>query len=678
MKTSLGWRSRLGFLRFRNLIMEDNVTDISSIDGLEELWVETKGDSRICIAILDGSVNQSHTSLVSANLTRLETLVSGNANSGSAAQHGTHVASIIFGQHDGQIKGIAPQCSGLIVPVFNDSGNGSIAPCTQIDLARAIMQAVEHGAHIINISGGQLVSTGEPQPILADAIRTCTTNNILIVAAAGNDGCNCLHVPAASPSVLAVGAMNSQGLPHESSNWGSAYQIQGILAPGENILGAVPSDGVATNSGTSYATPIVSGVAALLMSIQIKQGLKPQPHNVRNAILNSAIGCDQQPAPDCSRILTGRLNIEGALSIIIKEGGTMSSNQKEEIQLETISNVTENEDNKTLHTQTSDTDVQASCEISNTATSEDHQQPIAEESVESQGKCSINQDSVNSSKVTASGTPCGEGGPGKRVFALGQPGYDFQKAARRDSIMQHMDPPGSPDDPNKLLAYLENNTWDASAIIWTLNLDATPIYAIQARAPIARETYERLREFLKDQTEGKIERISVGGEIYGNTRLLSGQVVPIIWPELRCMYSWKTDDLVRVVCGSAPQKNAKRQEKEAYTRICEAVTNFLERVYYELRNLGTTSREIAINYAATNALNVERIFENALKEDMQLDTIEVEKSPICRMDSECYDVKLTFFNPSKVFEQARRVYLFTVDVIDIPVMRGGVRSFYVR
>ena len=64
---------------------------------------------------------------------------------------------------------------------------------------------------------------------------------------------------------------------------------------------------------------------------------------------------------------------------------------------------------------------------------------------------------------------------------------------------------------------------------------------------------------------------------------------------------------------------------------------------------------------------------------MDLDTIEVERSPICRQYSDCWDVKLMFFNPSKVFEQARKVYRFTVDVSDVvPVMVGDVRSWFVR
>jgi hypothetical protein len=102
-------------------------------------------------------------------------------------------------------------------------------------------------------------------------------------------------------------------------------------------------------------------------------------------------------------------------------------------------------------------------------------------------------------------------------------------------------------------------------------------------------------------------------------------------------------------------------------------------VYEELRNLGATSQDRALNYAATNAFQVAAVFRDAIQATMTLDTIEVERSPICRPESDCWDVKLTFFNPSKVFEQARKSYRFTVDVSDVvPVMVGSVRSWFVR
>lgn len=148
-------------------------------------------------------------------------------------------------------------------------------------------------------------------------------------------------------------------------------------------------------------------------------------------------------------------------------------------------------------------------------------------------------------------------------------------------------------------------------------------------------------------------------------------------PELRGMYSWNTAALVKAVCGEPPSGNVSK--KDEYARRVQGGTNFLLRIYEELRNLGTTSQERAINYAATNTFQIGKVFEEAIKEGLDLDKIEVERSPICRPDSDCWDVKLTFFNPSKVFEQARKVYRFTEDVSDVvPVTVGPVRSWFVR
>src|ERR1700722_3423728 len=213
---------------------------IREIDGIKQLWSETTGDPRIVVAILDGPVDREHPCFVGANVHILETLVDGRATLGSASQHGTHVASVILGQHGSPVAGIAPTCTGLVLPVFEEGSSGELIPCSQIDIARAILQAVLRGVHIINISAGQLSLGGEAHPLLADAVRTCSSNNVLIVSSVGNDGCDCLHVPGALTSVLAVGAMNAKGMPLRFSNWGANYRSHGVLALGENIDGATP------------------------------------------------------------------------------------------------------------------------------------------------------------------------------------------------------------------------------------------------------------------------------------------------------------------------------------------------------------------------------------------------------------------------------------------------------
>jgi len=72
---------------------------------------------------------------------------------------------------------------------------------------------------------------GRADRILERAIRLCADNHVLVVAAAGNDGCECLSPPA-FPSVLAVGAMGEDGEPLDISNWGEAYRSKGVLEPG--------------------------------------------------------------------------------------------------------------------------------------------------------------------------------------------------------------------------------------------------------------------------------------------------------------------------------------------------------------------------------------------------------------------------------------------------------------
>lgn len=660
-----------------------SATDVGAIPGLKDLWAETLGDPRVIIAVVDGPVDQLHPSLAAANLIHLKTLVSDAPNVGPASRHGTHIVSIIFGQHDGTLKGIAPRCRGLIVPIFKDGVDG-IAPCSQLDLARAILLAVQHGAHIINISGGELSSSGTAHPLLADAVQGCS-NRALIVAAAGNEGCDCLHIPGSLPSVLAVGAMNARGLPF-CTNWGERYQTQGILALGENILGAIPGGGAATGSGTSYATSIVSGIAALLLSLQLKQGQQPNINAVRGSLLSTADGCEDNVMQDCRRLLAGRLNLRNAMSQIIK-GGVMSDpeERQEGIQRHPMENV----GFKPLDEHTSGA---TAAVLGNTTASTEGVAEAAQLQQPSHEKSQLHPmrltqqppfpNRVHPSACSSTGggsCSCGGAPPVQLVFALGMLGYDFGSEARRDSILQHMTAAANPHDPTQLLEYLEKNPWDAAAILWTLNLDTTPVYAIQARGAFANDIYRRLRDFLGEQTKGEVERISVPGYIGGNTKLFTGQFVPVIWPEPRGMYSWNTTALVEAVSGASPPSKTSQNDEIEYPQKTQAITNFLRRIYDELRNLGITSQERALNYAATNAFQIGEVFSDAIKDGMDLETIEVERSPICRPESDCWDVKPTFFNPGRVFEQARKVYRFTVDVSDVvPVMVGPVRSWFVR
>ncbi|TRU31140.1 MAG: PatA/PatG family cyanobactin maturation protease [Microcystis aeruginosa Ma_MB_F_20061100_S20] len=644
------------------------MTQILSIPGLKELQKQTKGASEITVAILDGVVDTDHPCFNGADLTRLSTLVQHQATAGQMSTHGTHIASLIFGQPNSEIPGIAPQCRGLLVPVFSDDNR----KLSQLDLARAIEQAAEKGAKVINISGGALTDMGEAEDWLIRAVEMCNERNILIVAAAGNDGCECLQVPAALPAVLAVGAVNARGHPLDFSNWGETYQSQGILAPGENILGAKPGGGTVQLSGTSFAAPIVAGVAALLLSLQVQRGETPNPHAVREAILKSALPCQDADSENEPKCLAGLLNISGAIKQLT--GETMSESVETQATVEasgcgcggTPETPEAERQNLELSAATS-APVIPVAQIPN---------PV----ITSQG---VSMPETTNKPVTPSQAAEPAGGV---VYAIGTLGYDFGTEARRDTFKQLMptaviggiEVPSNPYDARQMVDYLADHLSEAKSLIWTLNLELTPIYAIEPLGSFSREVYAALQELLSGQVQAEdsaeyIQRVSIPGRITGRTvRLFSGQVVPVIEPDSpRGIYGWHVNTLVSAAIEAVGAEQTEAQESQ----MRRTLSSFLNRIYYDLRNLGQTSQDRALNFAATNAFQAAQTFSEAVGAGMELDSINVSKSPFCRLDSDCWDVQLKFFDPENS-RRARKIFRFTIDVSDlIPVTLGEVRSW---
>jgi len=646
---------------------------ITKIPGLQGLWAQTKGDPRICVAVLDGIVDQNHPCFEGADLTRLPSLVSGEANgNGSMSTHGTHVTSIIFGQPDSPVQGIAPNCRGLIIPVFADNRLN----LSQLDLSRAIEQAVKAGAQIINVSAGQLTDEGEADNLLEKAVQLCQDHNVLLIAATGNDGCECLHVPACLPTVLSVGAMDDQGNPTPFSNWGEAYQNQGILSPGKDILGAKPGGDTVRLSGTSFATPIVSGVAALLLSLQVKKGEQPDPQKVKTALLETATPCDPKDTDNQSRCLMGKLNIRDAIEYLTGE------RMFEELETLEVSGCGCQETQphesglQPQQLETTPDEVVDSVTSPSSINIPSFSQPTTRKSTMS---------NRNANFVTASEAPSELEGK-NLVYALGVLGYDFGSEARRDSFKQLMPAvnidgtliPANPYDARQMVDYLGENLPEAKALIWTLNLELTPVYAIEPVGGFARDVYEVLQSLLDGQIQAEnspdfVERVSIPGVLSGRSvKLFSGQVVPVIEiNNIRGLYGWKVNSLVDAAIANVQSQADNAQEDT----IRNTLKSFLNRIYYDLRNLGTTSQDRALNFASTNAFQAATTFAGAVGAGYELDTIEVEKSPFGRIDSDSWDVKLKFFDPENNL-RSKKVYRFTIDVSDIiPVTLGEVRSW---
>jgi len=181
---------------------------------------------------------------------------------GAGVHHGSYVAGVAAATGNNG-KGIAGADWGTkILPIqaLDDDGSGDT-----VGVANSIDYAVARRADVISLSLG----SDFDDALVRQAVRRAVAAGIIVVAAAGNDGCACMVYPGNYPEVLAVGASNSTGQPASFSSFGPNLDI---LAPGTNLYTtdwtpANPTNAYASGiSGTSLATPIVAGMLTRMKS----------------------------------------------------------------------------------------------------------------------------------------------------------------------------------------------------------------------------------------------------------------------------------------------------------------------------------------------------------------------------------------------------------------------------
>jgi subtilisin family serine protease len=195
----------------------------------------------------------------------------GNANvSGPEPLHGTHVAGIIAALDSLGVRGIARNVKIMALRTVPDGDE------RDKDVANAIRYAADNGAHIINMSFGKAYSPYKK--LVDDAVKYADSKGVLMVHAAGNEGADVgsaasfptpvyLDGSGRARNWIEVGATSWKGkdsLVAGFSNWGKG--VVDIFAPGDDIESTAPGGTYKKESGTSMASPVVAGVAALIMS----------------------------------------------------------------------------------------------------------------------------------------------------------------------------------------------------------------------------------------------------------------------------------------------------------------------------------------------------------------------------------------------------------------------------
>lgn len=678
-------------------------------DALRSIRALADFGSGIKIAVLDGGVDLDHPDLVDQQMPA----VSG----AQSTLHGTAVASIIVGK----TTGIAPRADAFQVPVFTEDQTGTLKGCSQLTLARAIKAACDQGARIINISGAHLSNSGHPTDEMRDAIEYCVTKDVQVVAAVGNDGLATDTLPASMQHVLAVGAHDIKGHAAPFNNSGPGLRNKTIFAPGVDIS-YTNQHATAKISGSSFAAPVVAGLCALVRAVAPSMSIS----DLQNLFFQSCVPCPLSHSGDnkpCAARRLDLVHLHERLSPLranevtpkqrISERNIPMSDHEQPMDLVTPAGEVEPAELAQTDVEPAAVSIPEAAGVTPAAAGLPASATVAPAAARTP-RYSV-QDPAANRHIHAPREDVQPQHYGSnlsaedKVFAFGTISYDFMTETNMDYFQQAMtglvaqneklNPliPGNDVSMARFLAYrdasgFQPNMDKSTALVWTLKVDGIPVYAIRPQSQFAMLEFARLVQFMIEQTgidpnkfvdteqdsaglmtaqtdavdcPTKVDRVSIAGHIDGETRLYNGHVVPTLVPILRGMFSWNPAVLTKAVLGD----KAKKAE-------LESMRNFLDRIYYDLRNKGVDPADRAMNFAATNAHQAGEIFKDAVTNKLELNAIEVERSPVSRPGSDMYDVVMQFFNPQRREEEARKLYRYTIDVSGLmPVTFGPLRSW---
>lgn len=223
--------------------------------NLPAVWAQARG-AGVTVAVLDTGVDANHPDLAGQVIDSRDFTASPRGSYDSQG-HGTHVSGTIAAV-DNQVGviGVAPEAKVICGKVLGDDGSG------ESDwVAAGIDWALARGCDILSMSLG----SPEPSPAIHEALARAVLAGKLVVCAAGNDGRpNSVGYPAAWDDLcLCVGAIDERG---QLANFSSRGRQVDVCGPGVDILSCWPGSRYAKLSGTSMATPFVTGVLALLLS----------------------------------------------------------------------------------------------------------------------------------------------------------------------------------------------------------------------------------------------------------------------------------------------------------------------------------------------------------------------------------------------------------------------------
>jgi subtilisin family serine protease/putative cell wall-binding protein len=236
---------------------DPKIKDMYHLEQLEVLKAQgLVGENSVKVAVIDSGLDQNHPELKNRIVESVN--IVDPMRKPVPDLHGTHVAGIIAAEKGNGVGGVGinPSAELLAIDVFNgDMG------AFDFSVAEGIIYAVDNGAQVINMSLGSYA----PSQIIEEAVNYAIASNVTVVAAAGNSASSEKEYPASYKGVISVGATDANKELASFSSFGASVDV---VAPGENIYNSAYT-GKSTFmelSGTSMASPVVAGIASLLLA----------------------------------------------------------------------------------------------------------------------------------------------------------------------------------------------------------------------------------------------------------------------------------------------------------------------------------------------------------------------------------------------------------------------------
>jgi len=246
-------------------------TNALDLVRLTVLMERTEGKPNIVIGLIDGPVATDHPYLAGGNIREIRGSMSGRCTQAgsSACLHGTFVGGILSGKRSSVAPAICPNCTLLARPIFTEAIPRSMEMprATPKELATAIIECINAGAHVLNLSVALMQSSSKGERQLERALDYAARRGVITVVAAGNEGTVGGSALTRHAWSIPVVACDLRGRPINQSNLGISIGRRGLSAPGEAITSLGVEKGKPVKlTGTSAATPFVTGTIALLWS----------------------------------------------------------------------------------------------------------------------------------------------------------------------------------------------------------------------------------------------------------------------------------------------------------------------------------------------------------------------------------------------------------------------------